>query len=532
MLMKTNLKKTGRRLLSVVLCLILGISVLTVASATASAGLETEQPVLVITGQGLPDGARGSAENASNERAYTIDELQALGDLTVERLYSSVNRYSTKSFYRGQGVDLEGILALSGYTGKGRVGLVATDGYAATFNLEDDRYYYPNLADDDDSGAELVMPVLAWKNVSSEEDKLELPAPFATQKEAADDQSLRLLAGQLNVEDINSNLYSRNVNKVIVGDAIEDVDITVLGEEYTRADIMLMPRAEWTYEYTTQAGDRSDTVRGVPLEELLKEVSDSTVIKFQSVDGWGGISNFTMTKSDLVAKNAILAYEAKDGDDWSAYYRSFDDGSAGYFRLMVDGTNGAHAVNTISTYFDAADAPAYNQDEVFAALNAGILPDSVTKAGWKNDTSRLAAAEAMVLLIEKASGKTMDELAEENGWDLTTGGFDDTDSEAVTFLKYAEVSDGMGDNMYGPESVFTRAQAVTMIGRAAEAFFGAEMKGENPFTDVPAWAAPFVGYAADNGIALGVGGGLFNSNGNLQNQQTALFLIRALNVWE
>ena len=531
MSMRKVLKKTGRKLFCVMLCLIMGISMLTLAAATASAGLETEQPALVITGQGLPDGARGSAENVFNERAYTIDELQALGDLAAERLYSSINRYSTKSFYRGQGVDLEGILAMSGYTDNGRVSMVATDGYASTFNMEENRYFYPNLADDNDNGAELVKPVLAWKSVSSEEDKLEQPDPFPTQKEAADDQSLRLLVGQLNVEDINSNLYSRNVNKMIVGDAIEDVDITILGEEYTRADILLMPRAERTYEYTTQAGDRSDTVRGVPLAELLKEVSDDTVIKFQSVDNWGGISNFTMTKSALVAKNAILTYEVKDGDDWSAYYRSTDEG-VGYFRLMADGTNGAHAVNTISFYFDADDAPAYNQDEVFAALNAELLPDSVSKAGWKNDTSRLAAAEAMVMLIEKASGKSMEELADENDWDLTTGGFDDTDSAAVTFLKYAEVTDGMGDNKYGPDSNFTRAQAVTMIGRAAEAFFDVEAQGTNPFTDVPAWAAPYVGYAADNGIALGVGGGLFNSNGNLQNQQTALFLIRAFNAWQ
>ena len=61
-----------------------------------------------------------------------------------------------------------------------------------------------------------------------------------------------------------------------------------------------------------------------------------------------------------------------------------------------------------------------------------------------------------------------------------------------------------------------------MIGRAAEVFFGAEVKGINPFLDVPDWAAPYVGYAADNGITQGIGGGLFDSSGVLQNQYTLL----------
>ena len=75
--------------------------------------------------------------------------------------------------------------------------------------------------------------------------------------------------------------------------------------------------------------------------------------------------------------------------------------------------------------------------EVNAALDAGLVPDSISNAGWQNSTSRLAAAEAMVLLIEKASGKTMVQIASERRWDLSTNGFSDTSSQAVTFLKYA-----------------------------------------------------------------------------------------------
>jgi hypothetical protein len=169
--------------------------------------------------------------------------------------------------------------------------------------------------------------------------------------------------------------------------------------------------------------------------------------------------------------------------------------------------------------------------EVNAALVAGLVPDSVANAGWQNATSRLAAAEAMVVLIEEAKGATMWGIAAAYGWDLETNHFSDTNSPAVTFLKYAGVTTGVGDNKYDPDGDYNRAQIVTMIGRAAERFFEATAQGTNPFTDVPDWAAPYVGYAAANGITQGVGGGLFDSYGVLQNQHTAVFGLRAFNVW-
>ena len=172
------------------------------------------------------------------------------------------------------------------------------------------------------------------------------------------------------------------------------------------------------------------------------------------------------------------------------------------------------------------------REEIVAALTAGLVPDSVANAGWQNHTTRIAAAEAIALLIEKAIGETMEDIAGEQGWDLNADHFSDTGNIAVTFLKHAGVTLGVGNNMYDPYSSYTRAQIVTMIGRAAEAFFNTEARGENPFTDVPEWAAPYVGYAADNGITQGIGGGRFDPGGILQNQQTAVFIYRTYSVWQ
>ena len=169
--------------------------------------------------------------------------------------------------------------------------------------------------------------------------------------------------------------------------------------------------------------------------------------------------------------------------------------------------------------------------EVSAAVAANLVPHSISGNGWQNATTRLDAADAIVMLIEKASGKTMEEIASERGWNLNINQFSDTISHSVTFLKYAEVTTGVGNNRYDPHGFYDRAQIVTMIGRTAETFFGKAVQGSNPFTDVPTWAAPYVGYAAANNITQGVGGNRFDPDGVLENQHTAVFCYRAFNAW-
>ena len=169
--------------------------------------------------------------------------------------------------------------------------------------------------------------------------------------------------------------------------------------------------------------------------------------------------------------------------------------------------------------------------ELELALAAGIVPDVVAITGWKGNTSRLAVAESIVTIIEAVTGQTMSEIAGMHGWDLNTNTFSDTSSRFATFLRYAGVTSGTGDNQYSPNATIIRAEIVTMIGRTAEVFFGATMQGSNPFTDVPSWAAPYIGYAVEKNITNGVSTTSFDSGGLLQNQQTAIFVYRAYLAW-
>lgn len=164
---------------------------------------------------------------------------------------------------------------------------------------------------------------------------------------------------------------------------------------------------------------------------------------------------------------------------------------------------------------------------VAAAVEAGLVPQSVINGGWSRPTTRLAAAETMVLLIEALFGKTMEEIAIEEGWDLADGQFEDTDSPQVTFLRYAGVVHGVDGVNYEPDGRFNRAMVVTIIGQAIEVFAQMEVKGDNPFVDeVPDYAAPYVGFAAQMGIVEGDGDGQFSSFREISNQEIAILSLQ------
>jgi hypothetical protein len=178
---------------------------------------------------------------------------------------------------------------------------------------------------------------------------------------------------------------------------------------------------------------------------------------------------------------------------------------------------------------EVESAGTWAMEALVGAQDAGLIPVEMAGADWRNETLRLDAARAMVLLIEKASGKTRDQIASENGWDLDANHFTDTDDKDVTFLRYAGVVTGAG-GVYYPEGSFTRIELVAMLTRAAENLFGFDTGGTHSFPDVPDWASPYVAYVADNGITKG-NAGRFNPNGRLTNQETMVFIYRTYLVW-
>lgn len=78
---------------------------------------------------------------------------------------------------------------------------------------------------------------------------------------------------------------------------------------------------------------------------------------------------------------------------------------------------------------------------------------------------------------------------------------------AIEALAKAGILLGTGNGQYSPNSVVSRAAAVTVLGRIA----GVKETYSNSFTDVPAgaWYANYVGWAVENGIVTDDGSGSF-----------------------
>ncbi len=126
---------------------------------------------------------------------------------------------------------------------------------------------------------------------------------------------------------------------------------------------------------------------------------------------------------------------------------------------------------------------------------------------------------ALVLAFSLAAPVLAAEAEEENAaWTLYHMGL---------FLGTA--TDEQGFPIFSLEEPLTRAQGVTMLVR----LIGKEKTAlqetiETPFTDIPNWAKPYVGYAYENGYTNGTTETTFDPNGVLTPSEYLTFVLRAL----
>lgn len=109
--------------------------------------------------------------------------------------------------------------------------------------------------------------------------------------------------------------------------------------------------------------------------------------------------------------------------------------------------------------------------------------------------------------------------------------FDDVNTDAYYYeaVKWAAengIAAGIGDHLFGPDQSCTRAQIVTFLWRAAGS---PEPESESGFADVPAdsFYAKAGAWAVENGITNGTGGGRFSPDATCTRAQGVTLLLRA-----
>lgn len=171
----------------------------------------------------------------------------------------------------------------------------------------------------------------------------------------------------------------------------------------------------------------------------------------------------------------------------------------------------------------------YAKNEVYAAYEAGLVPESLTH-GFTEPVSRGAVAQMFVNLLEKASGKSAAELIAEKGAEINENAFTDTSDRAVLEANALGIINGTGEGKFSPDGGLKRVQIAAIINRVARTL-GVETDGfTHSFSDITdnfAWADAELGWPVSAGIINGVGGGRFNPGGELKTQDAILIVYRA-----
>ena len=118
-------------------------------------------------------------------------------------------------------------------------------------------------------------------------------------------------------------------------------------------------------------------------------------------------------------------------------------------------------------------------------------------------------------------------------WQFNIGGLPYTDVssgdayyDAIAFVYDAGIMAGTGNNEFSPNTTVTRAMAVTVLGRLADA----DTAETAAFSDVTSgsWYSAYVGWAVNNDIVAGYGDGTFGPEDTITRQQICLILANYL----
>ena len=165
-----------------------------------------QETTLIITGDGV-----------KNQKNYTLEKLKSMPQ--TRAIFSTVNTYPTKNWHVGEGVTLKDLLKEAGIKDDAKkIKFYASDGFYQEFTikeiLEDTRYYFPGLKENDeydgrlpgsDRDPEKVETLVAL--MSAEDDKYE---------GMSGDRGIRLLMGQRAVTEQNNPWYIKKLNKIEV----------------------------------------------------------------------------------------------------------------------------------------------------------------------------------------------------------------------------------------------------------------------------------------------------------------------------
>ena len=193
--------------------IILATSLLLVLSATACGGAQTTAAPASVPDASAEQRVTVSGDGIDGETVFTLTELETIPDAVYEHIYSTINNWPAARVYAARGIRVAAILSAAGVLDTAEsVTFRSYDSYEVTLTrkqlLTDPQYYFPELAEGNDEGAEQVAPILAFefKEGAADMDKA-VPEEFC------------LIIGQHNYMEHTNPAFVENIGEIIVSAA-------------------------------------------------------------------------------------------------------------------------------------------------------------------------------------------------------------------------------------------------------------------------------------------------------------------------
>ena len=103
--------------------------------------------------------------------------------------------------------------------------------------------------------------------------------------------------------------------------------------------------------------------------------------------------------------------------------------------------------------------------------------------------------------------------------------------EAIEVLQAVEIMVGDENGDFNPDQNVTRNEMAVIMSNLME-YNVASYKNTSPFTDVPAWAEPYVAACWTNGITAGYSDTIYGGSDTVTTAQAALMLMKALGYFQ
>ena len=154
------------------------------------------ETVLTIYGDGM-----------QGESGFSLGDLQSMSEGYAEAAYSTTNRFPTKNLCAGKGVDLDYLLTTAGMSDEIKaISISADDGYTVDFTRDQllaERYFFPGSSAGSMLGAQAVPTIIAWAQNSN-----------STDLSATRDESLRLMLGQMSLDEANASAMVKGLSRI------------------------------------------------------------------------------------------------------------------------------------------------------------------------------------------------------------------------------------------------------------------------------------------------------------------------------